>query len=142
MCSSDLATYAFSLTPEGTLKTYVHNSHSIEEMIGTSVVPLNEWTHVAHAYGAGVGQTLYVNGVPETSCHAARVWNAGGRFFFGDFSGMTDEVRLAEGVLTAQRIKTEYLSERDSLVRYGGRESFQPANGGHTSEKEHSVETQ
>ena len=122
------ATYAFSLTPDGMLKTWVHNSHSIEEMVGTTVVPLNEWTHVAHAYGAGGGQqTLYVNGVPETSRYAARVWGGGGRFFFGNFNGVTDEVRLAEGALTAQRIKTEYLSERDGLVRYGDREAFPAA---------------
>jgi hypothetical protein len=122
------ATYAFSLTPDGMLKTWVHNSNSIEEMIGTTVVPLNEWTHVAHAYGAGGGQqTLYVNGVPETSRRAVRVWDGGGRVSFGNFSGMTDEVRLAEGVLTAQRIKTEYLSEQDGLVRYGDREAFTAA---------------
>ncbi len=57
----------------------------------------------------------------------ARVWGGCGRFFFGNFNGVTDEVRLAEGSLTAQRIKTEYLSERDGLVRYGDREAFPAA---------------
>ena len=105
----------------------MHNSHSIEEMIGTSVVPLNEWTHVAHAYGAVGMQSIYVNGVPETSRRASRVWDGEGRVYFGTFSGMTDEVHLAEGSLSAQRIKTEYLSERNTLVRYGGREAFPAA---------------
>jgi hypothetical protein len=40
---------------------------------------------------------------------------------------MTAEVRLADGALTAQRIKTEYLSEQDGLVRYGVREAFTAA---------------
>ena len=80
------ATYALSLTPNGRLKTWVHNSNQIEEMTGTSTVPLNEWTHVAHAYGAGGIQSLYVNGVQEASQGANSVWNGGSRFYFGNFS--------------------------------------------------------
>ena len=37
---------------------------------------------------------------------------------------MADEVRLAEGALGGARIKTEYLSESGSLLRYGMREAF------------------
>ena len=118
------ATYELSLTPKGRLKTWVHNSNHIEEMTGTSTVPLNKWTHVAHAYGAGGTQSLYVNGVQEASRGASSVWNGGSRVYFGNFSGMADEVRLAEGALGGARIKTEYLSESGSLLRYGMREAF------------------
>ncbi len=113
------ATYNITLTEDGRLKTWVHNSNHIEEMTSTSQIPLNEWTHVAHVYGGG--QFLYVNGVQEASRGSQGVWGGGGRIFFGNFEGLTDAVRITEGALNAQRIKTEFLSEADALLKYNER---------------------
>ena len=120
-------TYALSLDASGKVATWLHTGNEILKLTGTTTVPLNQWTHVAHVVGGGT-QAVYVNGVQDASGGSgAGVWYGGGgtrMIPINSFNGIIDEVRLAEGALSPQRIKTEYLSESDSLLRYGMPEAF------------------
>jgi hypothetical protein len=81
---------------------------------GTSIVPLNNWTHLATTYD-GQAVRLYVNGVlvrtvdvlgdMETSATPLRI---GGNAVWGEyFSGLIDEVRVYNRALTQAEVQTD-----------------------------------
>jgi PKD repeat protein len=86
-------------------------------LTGTSVLPLNVWTHLAATYD-GTNQRLYVNGVLvstraqtgliATSTGAVTV---GGNSVWGEyFKGLIDEVRIYNRALSASEIQRDMQS--------------------------------
>ncbi|MFC1612593.1 LamG domain-containing protein [Patescibacteria group bacterium] len=91
--------------------------------VGDSVVPLNQWSHIAYTYAsstvAGKGQIFYLNGDFDSSQIATgTIKNTVNTFGIGDNSsvgnrhwdGLIDEVKLWNYELTATEIQAEYES--------------------------------
>jgi hypothetical protein len=95
------------------------------DVIGSSTIPINQWTHVAVSYD-GTNATLYVNGALDagTSQTATGVSlaAAGGTWRIGDivgattlpseaFAGMIDEVRVWNVARTASQVVSDMAGE-------------------------------
>ena len=87
---------------------------------GISIIPLNEWTHVAATYD-GSQLKLYVNGnlegtkdVTEKICANIMPLYIGSNVFFSgeNFNGAIDEVAIYSRALTSEEIKAHYLAKR------------------------------
>ena len=99
--SSTTAAMAFGPTNAGLLQFYWYDG-AARNLTGDTVIPLNQWTHVAVVSEAGV-MSLFVNGVRQTATGTSTLstnttgtgffnigrWNSGGATngFFGMISG-------------------------------------------------------
>lgn len=83
-------------------------------LFGTSLLPLNTWTHLAGTYD-GAQLRLYVNGVPVNSrAHTGSFAVSTGPLTFGGdtqfsqyFPGRIDEIRVYDRALSAAEIQTD-----------------------------------
>jgi hypothetical protein len=76
--------------------------------VGTEVIPLNQWTHLALTFVSGGTGTLYVNGDVSASWTQSN-WVPGGGlptgvigngFDYGSLNGLIDDVRVSDTVLS------------------------------------------
>lgn len=89
-------------------------SGSYSEAIGAAALPTNTWTHLATTFD-GATMRLYVNGVQvATQARAGSLATSsnqlqiGGDSIYGQyFSGLIDEVRIYDNVLSAAQIQTD-----------------------------------
>lgn len=111
--SSTTAAMAFGPTNAGLLQFYWYDG-AARNLTGDTVIPLNQWTHVAVVSEAGV-MSLFVNGVRQTATGTSTLstnttgtgffnigrWNSGGATngFFGMISGaaVTRAVKYRDG---------------------------------------------
>ena len=83
-------------------------------VVGSAVLPLNAWTHLATTYDGAI-QRLYVNGTPvATRAHRGSITTStgalriGGNSVWGEyFSGLIDEVRVYNHALTQAQIQAD-----------------------------------
>jgi hypothetical protein len=93
---------------------YINRSGTDVNATGTSVLPLNAWSHLAVTYGGG-SLKLYVNGIQVASRSQTGNINSstaplriGGDKVWGEyFTGLIDEVRVYNTPLTAAQIQTD-----------------------------------
>jgi hypothetical protein len=86
-------------------------------LLGTSLLPLNTWTHLAATYD-GTMLRLYVNGTPVASVPRTDAMTTstnpleiGGDFIYGQFfQGMIDEVRVYNIALAPSQIQADVLT--------------------------------
>jgi hypothetical protein len=55
--------FSFDVGPRGELSLRMHAGGNVVNCISDDKLPLREWTHVAAVYEAGVGLTLFINGL-------------------------------------------------------------------------------
>jgi hypothetical protein len=93
---------------------YIDKSGTDYNATGTSVLPLNTWSHLAATY-SGSAVRLYVNGtqvasrsVSGTIASSTAPLRIGGNNVWGEyFKGLIDEVRVYNTALTASQITTD-----------------------------------
>jgi hypothetical protein len=93
---------------------YIDKSGTDYNATGTSVLPLNTWTHLATTYN-GSAIRLYVNGaqvasrsVSGTIASSTSPMRIGGNSVWGEyFKGLIDEVRVYNTALTQAQIQTD-----------------------------------
>ena len=103
-------------TSDGLIRWVFRNTSPGNVLVSTGyMAPLNQWTHIAVVYDAGVIRT-YANGVlvhtynGSGSISNANVLDIGGEPPWGEwFTGSLDDVRLINRALTVDEIKDLYL---------------------------------
>ncbi|WP_406694367.1 N,N-dimethylformamidase beta subunit family domain-containing protein [Singulisphaera sp. Ch08] len=93
---------------------YINRSGTDFNVMGTSALPLNTWTHIATSYD-GAAMRLYVNGVlVQTSSLTGNITTSnsplriGGNSIWGEyFNGLIDEVRIYSRALAQSEIQTD-----------------------------------
>ncbi len=92
-------------------------------LYGSSVIPVNEWSHVVYKIKDNVAVEYYVNGVLDArheSEHLAIISysasSAVGATFNSFFEGLLDDVRIYSRALTAQEVQTLYAQTKDKYL--------------------------
>ncbi len=115
--------YYFELDGSGRVSTYLQGPNSAR-FISTNTLPLNRWSQVALVYN-GVGETIYINGIPDNSIAATGTISDTSGDYFGIganlntagllytsyqrfFSGQIANVQLYSNSLTTTQVASLY----------------------------------
>lgn len=114
---SPAAFSGFALGTSGSAWQIQVGNGSAWTTLTNGLVTLNQWTHVAATFNAGV-LTLYVNGNGTSISSVGYVANASQALTIGsglsgaNFLGSIDEVAIYAAALTASRLQTHFISGR------------------------------
>ena len=96
---------------------HIHIDSDFSDVAGNSNLPMNQWVHVTHTYGNGVGK-IYINGQLDGTNNPtldiktpSRLW-LGGWYHNYDFIGDIDEVRISKVARSAAWVHLGYENQK------------------------------